>query len=96
MNGRKNDPAVLAAAMLDALHRMNAELLTGKETMLEHYRSGCVTLGKEISVLRGDEIRHGTALSVDEEGALVVRFADGSISTVNSGEVSIRGMYGYV
>jgi len=96
ITGEKNDPARLAAAMLESLHRMDTGLLTQKSAILEAYRRDCVTLGQEISVVRGNDIRHGTALSVDVEGALIVRFTDGSIQAVNSGEVSIRGMYGYV
>ena len=96
VTGRQTDPARLAAAMLDALHRMDTRLLTEKEAILDAYRAACVTLGKEISVVRGDDIRHGTALSVDNEGALVVSYPDGSLEAVNAGEVSIRGMYGYV
>lgn len=90
------DPARVCAAMLEALHRMDALLLTEKDSLLERYRSDCITLGQEISVLRGDSVTHGTALSVDDQGALVVAYPDGSRETVNSGEVSIRGMYGYV
>ena len=56
----------------------------------------CVTIGQDISILRGDEVRHGRALDVDEDGGLVVQFDDGVIGTVASGEVSIRGMYGYL
>ena len=82
--------------MILSLKRMSDSLLSGKEAMLRTYRSHCVTLGKEISILRGEEIRHGLAVDVDEEGALVVRFPDGHREAVSSGEVSIRGMYGYV
>ena len=64
--------------------------------ILAEYRKNCITLGQEISLVRGDEIRYGTALDTDEAGALIVRFADGHIEAVNSGEVSIRGMYGYI
>ena len=96
VSGSPIDRAKVAAAMMDALYRMDAELLTGKAEMLSRYRRDCVTLGQEISLARGDEIRHGTALDIDEEGALIVRFTDGHTQTVNSGEVSIRGMYGYV
>ena len=35
-------------------------------------------------------------VNVDDEGALLVRFPEGTVETVNSGEVSVRGMYGYV
>ena len=86
----------VAAAMMDALADMDASLLTQKASMLECYRRDCVTIGREISVLRGQEVLHGTALDVDDQGALVVRFSDGVIRPVNSGEVSIRGMYGYI
>ena len=35
------------------------------------------------------------ALDVDEDFSLVVRTASGAVKTVRSGEVSVRGMYGY-
>ena len=96
VTGKRNDPARLAAAMLEALHKMDFILLTDKEAILEQYRRDCVTIGQEISVVRGEEIRHGKALSVDDEGALMVEYDDGTLAAVNSGEVSIRGMYGYI
>ena len=96
VTGQKIDRAVVAAAMMDALYRMDAELLTRKAHILNRYRQDCITLGQEVSLVRGEEVRHGTALDIDEDGALIVRFSDGQISAVNSGEVSVRGMYGYV
>jgi len=96
VTGTKADPAVLAAAMLEALYRMDAALLTEKERILQQYRRDCVTIGQEISVVRGDDIHHGKAMDVDPEGALVVAYPNGTVETVNSGEVSIRGMYGYI
>ena len=96
ITGKDIPPARLAAAMLEALHRMDDILLTKKADILEQYRKDCVTIGHEISVVRPGSVRHGTAVSVDNEGALVVIYDDGSTETVNSGEVSIRGMYGYV
>ncbi len=89
-------PEELAAAMLDSLYRMSLGLLTRKEEMLEAYRAGCVTLGREVSVVRGEEIRRGKALDITPEGALLVEYSSGEIREVSSGEVSIRGMYGYV
>ena len=96
VKGQAVDRAVVAAAMMDALYRMDTELLTGKIHILNRYRHDCITLGQEISLVRSDDIRHGTALDIDNDGALVVCFADGNTETVNSGEVSVRGMYGYV
>ncbi len=88
--------AKVAAAMLEALWRMDRELLTRKEEILTRYRRSCVTLGQDISILRGDLVYHARALDIDEEGALIVRLPDGALETVNSGEVSVRGMYGYL
>lgn len=96
VSGKSIDRVTVAAAMMDALYRMDQTLLTGKAHTLSRYRKDCITLGKEVSLVRGDEIRHGTALDIDCDGALIVRFPDKSTETVNSGEVSVRGMYGYV
>ena len=88
--------AKLAADLIRHLQEMDEKLLTDKASILEAYRENCITLGTDVSIVQGDSIRHGHALTVDEQGALVVRFPDGHIEAVNSGEVSIRGMYGYV
>lgn len=96
VTGQPVDRSPVVAAMLSALSAMNDRLLTGQEEMLRRYRGDCVTLGKDISLLRGDSVRHGHALDVDSQGALVVRYEDGTLEHVNSGEVSVRGMYGYL
>lgn len=96
VTGEETDRALLAAKMIEALYQMNRELLSDQAGILARYRQDCITLGQEISLVRGDEIRHGKALDVDDNGALVVRYEDGTIEAVNSGEVSVRGMYHYV
>ena len=83
------------ASILQNIYAMDQALLTKRSAIMERYRKNCATLGKEVSILRGDTLRHGHALSVTDDGALMVRFPDGSEEAVNSGEVSIRGMYGY-
>ena len=97
VTGKAIDRAALAAAMIQATHQMGQTLLTEKAETIARYRTDCVTLGKEVCAIKADgAARHGSALTIDEEGALVVRFDNGQIETVNSGEVSIRGMYGYL
>lgn len=94
--GHPVDRAQVAAAILSVLSAMNDRLLTGQKEMLHRYRSDCMTLGKDISLLRADTVRHGHALDVDDAGGLVVRYTDGTLEHVTSGEVSVRGMYGYL
>ena len=96
VTGRDIDRSKVAAAMMEALYHMSESLLTEKAAILSRYRTDCITLGQDISLVRGEEVRHGHAIDVDEAGALVVRFSNGHTEAVNSGEVSVRGMYGYV
>ena len=96
VTGQDADRNRLAAEMIRALSRMDEALLTGRDETMIRYRRDCITLGREISIVRGDEISHGTALDIDAGGALIVRLDNGEIRTVNSGEVSIRGLYGYI
>lgn len=90
------DRNVLAAEMIRTLERYARGLLWDRDQMLQSYRMDCMTIGKEISILRGEEVRHATALDVDAEGGLIVRYETGEIGTVTSGEVSVRGLYGYI
>lgn len=97
VTGAELDRAQVAAALLDALYRMDQALLTDRSGIMDLYRKDCITLGKEISLVKADgSVRHGTAMDIDEAGGLMVSFADGTQETVTSGEVSVRGMYGYV
>ena len=93
--GKEIDRSRVSAAMMESLWHMSDGLLSKKEEMLQRYRRDCITLGQDVVLVRGDEKRYGTALDIDEEGALIVRYDDGQIAAVNSGEISVRGMYGY-
>ncbi len=91
--GQPVDRALVAAQMILALERMDP---TRREAILQAYRADCVTLGKPVQLLCGDSHRDAVALDIDAQGALVVKLPDGSIQAINSGEVSVRGLYGYV
>ncbi len=93
--GCQPNMAHLAASLICSLHKMSLQL-RDPDAVMRRYRQDCITLGQEVVIHKGDEKQYGTALDVDTEGALVVRFRDGSLNTVNSGEVSVRGIYGYV
>ena len=94
--GNPIPPDVLAAAMVEALYNMNDRLFNEKTAIMCAYRRLCVTLGQEILIHRYNSVTPGKALDVDDDGALIVLLADGTKTTVNSGEVSVRGMYGYL
>lgn len=70
-------------------------LLSEKDALMAQYRKDCITLGKEILLVNGETKQPATALSVDENGGLVVQLPSGEITTVTSGEASIRTQNGY-
>ena len=94
--GKPVSPQHLAAAMVCELYAMTQTLLTEKAKWMAAYKANCITLGKDIQVIHPDCVLPGKALDIDEDGGLVIQYADGSIQTVASGEVSVRGMYGYI
>lgn len=96
LTGKPICQADVAAAMILALQEMDKKLLIQKAAILSAYREDCITIGKDVALIRGEKVRHAHALDIDDTGALLVRHPDGSIEAVNSGEVSVRGMYGYV
>ena len=96
VTGEKIPPEKLAGAMVEALFHMDRELFSAPDKIMASYRADCITLGQDVRLVRGDEIRYGTAIDLDKAGGLIVRFADGTVKTVTSGEISVRGMYGYL
>ena len=94
--GRPVSRPELAAALICELERLYETLKAGDlSEYLEAYRRDCVNLGKTVQLL-GEEREVVTAVDIDGEFGLVVRTGDGGEKTVRSGEVSVRGMYGYV
>ena len=91
--GKQIAPVQLAKEMLLALSQMD---ITQKASILQKYKADCLTLGQQVVILRGDEKRYGKAIDLDADGGLIVEFSDGHKESVSSGEVSVRGMYGYI
>lgn len=56
----------------------------------DEYVRRSVILGKKITVLGRGEPKSATAISIDEKCNLVVRYDNGSVEALGSGEVSIR------
>ena len=96
--GRAVSRPRLAAALLEELDRAYAALLAGDlSEYREIYRRDCVNLGKTVQLIPfgGGERETAQAVDVDGEFNLVVRGADGRERAIRSGEVSVRGLWGY-
>lgn len=66
-------------------------LNTGMKSVIELWRHFNCTLGKKINVKDCDKIIYsGTAIAVDEYGALIVQDSSGNLKSFDFGEISIR------
>ena len=95
MQGYSVSPDALAEVLLEQLTAMR-QALPHPQAWREEYRRRCVNLGRPVRVLRGDTVRQAMALDIDEQFGLSVRYENGETETVRSGEVSVRGLYGYI
>ena len=87
----------LAAAEIRALDRLYRALEVGDTaSYLADYRRCCVNLGKRVQLIGPQGRTQALALDVDDQFGLVVRLDNGEERVVRSGEVSVRGMDGYV
>lgn len=88
--GTRVNRNALAAAMIWELSALPAL------DWREEYRVACVNLGREVQILApGRPPCIGKALDVGPDAELIVQTETGT-EAVQSGEVSVRGMYGYV
>lgn len=92
VTGKPCDLRALAAALVRELDALYEAWLRGEDDAREEYRARCLTLGREVLV--GD--RRGFARGLGEDYALCVCYPDGAEENVRFGEVSVRGLYGYV
>ena len=93
--GQKPDRARLAAALVRSLCELEQALFTEKDAWLREFAAHCITIGQDVKLVWGDDVTYAHADGIDEEAALLVTYPDGTKAAVASGEVSVRGMYGY-
>ncbi|MBR5133984.1 MAG: biotin--[Clostridia bacterium] len=82
------DIATLAASILDAFFAIYARL--PERGFVDEYRARSLLDGRTVTVNTPSGDRRATALAVDEECCLRVRFENGEEVTLSSGDVSIR------
>ena len=92
----KTDREGIMQAYLRYLRKWIGNLTAGKKTdLLKEVSKRCVTLGREIEVSGSVQTR-GIAESIGPDGELIVLEADGERKPIFCGDVSVRGVMGYV
>ena len=87
--GHPCDKRILAAEVLRQLSQMSP-------AWLSDYKANCLTIGQDVQLIQNDTVRYAHVDDMDEDGALLVTLLDGTKERIFSGEVSVRGFYGYL
>lgn len=87
----------LIAAVMEALEMYYEQFLETENLAFiqKEYNKRLVNMGKEVYIFEKDTKRGGLCRGIDETGCLVVEI-DGHEEHIVSGEVSVRGVLGYV
>lgn len=97
--GREFDRSLLTASFADHFEPLYERFLTdlSMKPFRPEYESLLVSMGKRVRILDPAGEYEGTAAGIDESGALTV-IPDGTDTPVaiSSGEVSVRGVEGYI
>ena len=95
--GKQQDRRAVLCAYLKYMEQaMDALEKEGLQGIWQDYAQRSVTLGSRVRVVGTDSEFTGTAKAVDETGALIVTDESGTDRRVLSGDVSVRGLMGYV
>ena len=94
--GRPVRRTELAVQLVRALDRMYAGFPDNKAEYLAKYRADCLTPGNQVQLVTPVSRQEAWAVEIDDAFRLVVELPDGSRKALSAGEVSVRGMYGYV
>lgn len=89
--------AIIASLLLHFEEKYNIFLnYKNLAPFLEEYNERLAGIGKQVQILSGGEGLIRTSHGIDEDGALIVSDEEGKKEKIISGEVSVRGLYGYV
>lgn len=96
--GRTNSRAKLIARVMFFFEQYYEQFLQTYDlsAVREQYEAHLAGMGKEVRVLdpKGEYV--GVSKGITKNGELIVEKADGTRCEVYAGEVSVRGLYGYV
>lgn len=94
--GIKTKRAIITAKLIEELDKLaNSEFKVNKD-LLKEYKNSCISLNKAVRVVCGNENYEAFATDINEDFSLKIKLSTGAEKNVSSGEVSVRGLYGYV
>lgn len=97
-SGKVQKRSEIIAAIMEAFEGYYDTFIKTQDMsgLIEEYNANLVNLDGEVCVLDPAGEYRGVSEGINKEGALLVRLPDGTLKEIISGEVSVRGVYGYV
>ena len=97
-SGHTVERAALLSEILSAFFRDYKLFLEEQNlsSFLEYYNQKLINAGREVRLIKKGEEVIRTAIGINDRGELIVRDDEGNTEHIFSGEVSVRGIYGYV
>lgn len=96
--GKKVDRARFVADFAEEFMKRYEIFLKEQDlsSFMEEYNKHLINIGREVKLIRreGEVIRK--AIGINQLGELLVQDENGEVENIFSGEVSVRGLYGYV
>ncbi len=97
ISGRKIERTALLCGVLNEFEALYDGWLAGEQdAILSDYKQVSATIGRSVRAIYTDSEIEGTAVDVQEDGTLVVRTSAGEYIVLHAGDVSVRGIMGYV
>lgn len=97
LTGKRADRTEIINKFAEIFEKYYKEFLNnGIKNITEKYKNLCITLDREVVAIKDGETVKATATGITENGELIIKKEDGTTLNINSGEVSVRGIYGYI
>lgn len=92
--GKKTDRNFFFSRVLYYLDRAIGGFLVSLSIEdIEHFKEICATMGRTVTVQRGRNTITGIAYDISPEGELIIKTDGGNDIVINSGEVTVQGIY---
>ena len=93
-SGIKQNETELIIRIYNEIIAVLDEFSQGFYKIRDEYSEKCVTINREITVIKNGKNKKMYAVGIGDKGELLAE-ADGKIEAINFGEVSVRGLVGY-
>lgn len=89
---------ILVANILNNFEKLYEELIeyNNIDTSIKICKKNSILIGREIKIINRNRESFGKAIDLNSNGELLIQTKDGEIKPLISGEISVRGLNGYI